>query len=71
MQIAGYNVEAILQKRQGKSGEEFLVKWEGFADEFNSWEPRHNLAGNVRPRPVSCTPCLLHARFPRKTFAEG
>ena len=63
MQIAGYNVEAILQKRQGKSGEEFLVKWEGFADEFNSWEPRHNLAGNVRPRPVSCTPF-----FPRRTF---
>ena len=63
VQIAGYNVEAILQKRQGKSGEEFLVKWEGFADEFNSWEPRHNLAGNVRPRPVSCTPF-----FPRRTF---
>ena len=65
VQIAGYNVEGILQKRQGKSGEEFLVKWEGFADEFNSWEPRRNLAGNVRPPPPSAS------RTPFRPFCAG
>jgi hypothetical protein len=39
-----YVVEAILKHRKRGTGFQFLVKWEGFAESENSWEPRKNLA---------------------------
>ena len=41
-------MRAILDKRQGKDGDEFLVQGEGFGDESDTWEPRRNLEANVR-----------------------
>ena len=39
-------VEAILEQRAGSAGEiEFLVKWQGWTEEHNTWEPEANLAG--------------------------
>lgn len=51
LEIAGidhleYIVEKILDHRKkgkGKNDYEFYVKWEGFSDEENSWEPYSNL----------------------------
>ena len=34
-----YNVEALLEKR----GYKYLVKWENYSEEYNSWEPRFGL----------------------------
>ena len=39
-----FKVEAILKKRTTKKGElEYLIKWEGFSDRDNTWEPRCNI----------------------------
>lgn len=38
-----YTVEKILQDRQTANGVEFLLKWEGYGDAYNSWEPKENL----------------------------
>ena len=39
-----FDIEAILDSRGGKSKvSEYLVKWEGFEEEENSWEPESNL----------------------------
>ena len=39
-------VEAILERRAGSAGEiEYLVKWQGWTEEHNTWEPEANLAG--------------------------
>jgi len=40
-----YIVDEILEKRvKGKSNQiEYLIKWEGFGNEYNTWEPKKNV----------------------------
>jgi len=38
-----YEVGAILQEREGR----FLIRWEGFAPEDDSWEPEENVAHDL------------------------
>lgn len=38
-----YLVEKILKKRTVKGKKEVLVKWIGYSDDFNSWEPESSL----------------------------
>ena len=49
-----YAVEAILGERVEGGQPRYLVKWAGYAEEHNTWEPRSNLAG--------CTAFLAHLR---------
>jgi hypothetical protein len=38
-----YEVEKILDQRQGQQETEYFVKWKGYPHEENTWEPRSNL----------------------------
>jgi len=38
-----YAVEKIISHRQTRKGLEYFVKWEGFSDADNTWEPKDNL----------------------------
>ena len=52
-----YTVESILRYRQRTVGRgrrkrrvrEYLVKWLGYSDEHNSWEPEQNFTPDMRP----------------------
>merc|ERR1711994_793702 len=39
-----YSVEKIVDKRKGKNGTtEYLVKWKGYSEKQNTWEPVKNI----------------------------
>ena len=40
-----YKVEAILQKRRQGGKTQYLIKWEGYESEDNTWEPIEHLDG--------------------------
>ena len=43
-----YNVEKILKRKRTKDGDgdvRYLVKWEGYDNSENTWEPTQNLSG--------------------------
>ena len=43
-----YPVEKLVGHRKGKGGRlEFLVRWEGYGEADDSWEPRSNLEGSL------------------------
>jgi len=42
--IESFEVEEIREKRSGKKGKvEYLIKWKGYAEIENTWEPAENL----------------------------
>ena len=50
--VEEYVIEKILDKRNvkyyhAKTKQEFLVKWKGYGDEHNSWEPKSNLSVEI------------------------
>ena len=38
-----YEVEAIVGRRNNGGRVEYLIKWKGYSDEENTWEPESNL----------------------------
>ena len=41
--VEEWSVEAILDEKGAKGKWYYLVKWEGYSDDFNSWEPSEHL----------------------------
>jgi len=40
---AEWEVEKFLSRRTGKAGVQFLVRWKGFDEKYDTWEPQENL----------------------------
>lgn len=57
-----YEVEAVLARRIRKSGRktirEFLIKWKGYDESHNSWEPESNLSESALQAGLSGTPLM-------------
>src|SRR6266404_129344 len=55
-----YEVEAILQSRQTKNcqGIQYLVKWKGYPDSDNSWEPASHMKNTLN------LVTAFHKRYP-------
>ena len=60
-----YEVEAIKAKRHGRKGDEYLVKWLGYDEAENTWEPETNL--------VNCQRLLdeFHRRARNRPLLKG
>ena len=56
-----FRVAAILKKRANKKGEiEYLIQWDGYGEDHNSWEPKANIldTGLIRAFEASFEPEL-------------
>jgi hypothetical protein len=49
-----FEVEAVIGRRFIRGGVEFLIRWKGFSEEHNTWEPAANLSDAARES-VCCT----------------
>lgn len=38
-----YNVEEILKKKKKRNEIYYLIKWQDYDDDYNTWEPARNL----------------------------
>ena len=43
-----YEVEKIVSDRSKTGTTEFLIKWEGFSEADNTWEPAENIPSKIR-----------------------
>ena len=62
----GYEVEGVLDSRLKRGKLEYLVKWSGYTDNYNTWEPESNLDNskeviNNFHKSNPSTPRKLHA----------
>ena len=48
-----YEVEQILDSHVGDNGLEYLIKWKGYSDKHNSWEPASNIIKGATPEVVN------------------
>ena len=47
-QLPSFEVEKILSERILRNNKMYLVKWKGFSEDENTWEPIENLQGCER-----------------------
>ena len=66
-----FTVEKLVASRLKSGVKEYLVRWEGYGDKHDSWEPMENLSNLVEGRPgteVHRAPKDFHAlRFRLKS----
>ena len=64
-----YEVERIIDKRTSKGITEYLIKWKGYGDEQNSWEPTNNL--NCPEKVREYTERKRNMKFSGRKLKEG
>ena len=78
LQDGEYNVEKIIADRLTAGKKEYLVKWKGYADKHNTWEPVEHLANVVadiaqyhKDKDATCWCCACCGIVVVSSFVQG
>ena len=73
-----YEIQAIIGERVGKNGPEFLVKWAGYDESHDTWEPLEHVKDTTaldvwesRDREVAYLTDVIDATDDPKTYKEA
>ncbi|CAF1574903.1 unnamed protein product [Rotaria magnacalcarata] len=69
--VERYEIERIVDKRYRNDNIEYFIKWRGYPDSQNTWEPSSNIQGEEESELLAEYEALVKRQQQQKTYNSG